>query len=248
MQISTMIRMTLREVVRRRSVGVALLVLPLGFYLARHEMAGQATRMLVLGLGWVVATLALFSTVNSLSLDRRLRVSGWSIGAIIGGRLLAIMSIGTALGAIFFVLVLIDQDIDRMGAVAGMMACAIVVGSVTGMAVGLLVRRELEGALLLLTVLASQMIADPDGTVAKALPLWSVRQLATYAIDGKQWSYVAEAMTHAVVAAAVGAIVIAVTAAVRLRVLAPAAYIPAARDEATRRRSLVGGDAAPSRE
>ncbi|WP_106850386.1 hypothetical protein [Blastococcus sp. Marseille-P5729] len=189
-QVRAVTRAALRELTHRRAALVVVALLPLAFYLARHELPGQSVRMLVLGLGWAVATLALFGTVGSLGLDRRLRIAGYPMRALVIGRLVAMILAGLGLSAGYLLLVTVDQDLQRTWAVGLMMLCAITVAAPLGMAVGLLLKRELEGALGLLTVLATQMIADPDGTLAKFLPFWSVRQLATYAIEETGTSYV----------------------------------------------------------
>ncbi|WP_134324154.1 hypothetical protein [Cumulibacter soli] len=225
MQAWTIARLTVRELLRRRSVGISLIILPLAFYLARHEVSGQAVRMLVLGLGWAVATLALFTTVASLGLDRRLRVAGYRISTLIGGRLAALVFIGLVLAAAYFVIVAIDQDLDRLWAICVMMLCAITIGSVLGVVIGMLLRRELEGALVLLTILATQMIADPDGSLAKVMPFWSVRQVATYTIDEEASSYLAGGIGHGVLTLLSLGIVCAVVSVARLRIHPPDRYL-----------------------
>lgn len=175
MQTRAVLVATVREILRRRAALAALVALPLAFYLARHEMTGQSMRMLCLGLGWAIATLALFTTVSSADLDRRLRVVGYRWGPLVLGRLAAVTLVGSLLG------------------------------------------RELEGALVLLTVLATQMIADPDGTLAKVLPFWSIRQLGTWTVDGVDASYLGSALTHAAVTTVVLWVLVAVTSGLRLR-------------------------------
>ncbi|MFV0532077.1 MAG: hypothetical protein ACK5MR_00300 [Cumulibacter sp.] len=225
MQAWTIARLTVRELLRRRSVGISLVILPLAFYLARHEVSGQAVRMLVLGLGWAVATLALFTAVAGLGLDRRLRVAGYRVSALIGGRLAALVSVGVVLAVVYFVIVAIDQDLDRLWGIGVMMLCAITIGAVLGVVVGMLLRRELEGALILLTILATQMIADPDGAVAKVMPFWSVRQVATYTIDEETSNYLTEGVGHGALTLLLLAIACAAVSVARLRIHPPDRYL-----------------------
>ena len=52
-----------------------------------------------------------------------------------------------------------------------------------GALVAAVVPRDLEGALLLLAVMAVQVLVDPDKSWTLALPLWSARELASYILD-----------------------------------------------------------------
>ena len=79
--------------------------------------------------------------------------------------------------------------------------------------------RELEGALALLTVLPTQMLADPAGNLAKVLPFWSAREIGTYAIDGTDGGYLARGLTHFAVAWLLLTALATVASAVRLRLV-----------------------------
>lgn len=217
MQTAAVIRATAREILRRRAALAALVALPLAFYLARHEMTGQSIRMLCLGLAWAIATLALFTTVSSRDLDRRLRVFGYRWGALTLGRLAAVILVGLTLAAAYVLLILLDQDLGRPLGVVGMLALAVLIGAPLGQLVGALLGRELEGALVLLSVLAMQMIADPDGTLAKLLPFWSIRQLGTWTVDGVDSSYLSSAVGHGAISLIVLWALVAISSGLRLR-------------------------------
>ena len=58
------------------------------------------------------------------------------------------------------------------------------------------VARELEGALALLSVMALQLLVDPDGSKAKLLPLWSTRKISAYAIGAEDAQALSEGMLH----------------------------------------------------
>lgn len=221
MQAIALARATFRELSRRRTALVMLVALPLAFYLARRDIPPSAVVVLALGLGWAVSTLSLFSTVNALELDGRLRIAGFTTPSILIGRLVAVMVVGVVLSAGYLAIVVVDQDIARLGGVALMMLCAIVVGAPLGMAIGLLLRRELEGALALLIVLATQFMTNPDKLLAHVLPLWSVRGVADWTMDLGGASHLRDGLVHAAGTLAVLAIVITVTSAVRLRVHPP---------------------------
>lgn len=221
MQAIAIARATLRELSRRHTALIMLVVLPLAFYLARRDIPFSATVVLALGLGWAVSTLALFSTVNALELDGRLRIAGFTTPAILIGRIFAVMLIGVALSLGYLALVIVDQDVARLDGVVLMMLCAIVVGAPLGMAIGLLLRRELEGALALLILLATQFMTDPEKILAHCLPLWSVRGVADWTMDLGGASYLRDGLFHAAATLAVLVIVIAITSAFRLRVHPP---------------------------
>jgi hypothetical protein len=221
MQAIAIARATLREMSRRHTALVMLVILPLAFYLARRDIPFSAVVVLALGLGWAVSTLALFSTVNALELDGRLRIAGYTTPAILIGRLFAVMLIGVALALGYLTLVIVDQDVARLGGVALMMLCAIVVGAPLGMAIGLLLRRELEGALALLIFLATQFMTNPEKLLAHCLPLWSVRGVADWTMELGGASFLRNGLIHAVATLAVLLVIIATTSAFRLRIHPP---------------------------
>jgi hypothetical protein len=218
-------RATFHEMSRRRTALVMLVVLPLAFYLARRDVPFSAVVVLALGLGWAVSTLSLFSTVNALELDSRLRVAGFTTRAILVGRLLAVMLIGLALSMAYLVLVIVDQDITRLDGVVLMMLCAIVVGAPLGMAIGLLLQRELEGALALLIFLATQFMTNPDKLLAHCLPLWSVRGVADWTTDLGGASDLRNGLAHAAGTVTLLLLIIAVASAFRLRIHPPHAIL-----------------------
>jgi len=192
-------RLSVREVSRRRTVVVLVVALPLSFYLARHDLAGQSVRMLTLGIGWAISTLTLFVVIGARRVDPRLRLTGAPAASLVGGRLLAMSAGGVALALGFWVLVALDQDVARLWAVGPMMLVTALVAAPFGSLVAALLPRELEGALGLLTIVAVQMLADPAGTTAKLLPFWSAREIGTYAIDPVGSDYLARGLVHAAV-------------------------------------------------
>lgn len=212
-------RLTLREVARRRTVVALLVLLPLAFYAARRDLQGQSVRMLALGLGWAVATLALFTASAGRAVDLRLRITGMPVGALVLGRQVAMTVAGLGLGAGYAVLVAVDQDVRRYPAVVLLLVTTVLVAAPLGAAVATVLPRELEGALALLVVLATQMIADPAGSLAKVLPLWSTREIGTYAIDPVDAGYLQRGLVHFAVTAVLLTALSLVAGAVRLRLV-----------------------------
>lgn len=77
--------------------------------------------------------------------------------------------------------------------------------------------RELEGTLVLLTVIGAQMTADPADAATRLLPFWFSREIGTYAIDHTGADYLLRGIVHGSVStlALTGLVTLAV--GVRLR-------------------------------
>ena len=189
--------MSAREVSRRRVALALMVTLPLWFYLVRRDLEGQSVRMLTLGMGWAVSALTLFVVNASRGVDPRLRLTGASTLAIIGGRLLALTSGGVALAVAYWALVEADQRLSRPWTGLLMMVLTAVIAAPLGGLVAALLPRELEGALALLSICAVQMLADPPTLAAHLMPFWSFRELGTYVVDGADSGYLWRALLHA---------------------------------------------------
>jgi hypothetical protein len=214
----TVAEATLRELVRRRTVLALLLLLPLTFYLIRRDQyVGQSVRSLFLGIGWAVSTAALFSTIGARSIEPRLRLAGYRARDLYLGRLAGLWTLGVLLAAPFLLLVRLDVPGLRYGAVAIAMLCCVAVAAPFGMLVGYLLPREMEGTLLLLTMVALQMIIDPATALAKGTPFWSSREIGTYAVDHMGADYLARGAVHGLVATTLLVALAAVLCSTRLR-------------------------------
>jgi hypothetical protein len=214
----TVAEMTLRELVRRRGVLLLLLLLPLGFYALRHDgYVGQSIRSLFMGIGWAVSTAALFATSANRAIEPRLRSAGYRSHDLYLGRMLALWALGVAITVPFFLLVAVDAPQVRRGGVALAMLCCAAVAAPFGMLIGLLVPRDLEGTLLLLTAVGLQMTVDPASPAAKLTPLWSSREIATYAVDHTARDYLERGALHGLVATVLLVLAVAAASAFRLR-------------------------------
>lgn len=184
MMLLTAASISLQEMSRRRVALLFVFLLPLVFYLVRIDVHWQAIRFLSIGVGWAVATLALFSHVAARRLDQRLSVIGASPTALFFGRQLALAAIGVAVAAVYFSLVALTQDdLPHLPGVALLLVTTVLIGAPLGALVSFIITRELEGALALLSIMALQLLVDPDGSMGKLLPLWSTRELTSYAIQ-----------------------------------------------------------------
>lgn len=210
--------MAVREMLRRRSVLVILLLLPLTFYLSRRsDHTGQAIRFVCLGLGWALSTAALFAGSAARAVEPRLRLTGYGNRHLILGRLCALWTVGLALSLPYFLLVRLDQDNVRHGAIAVIMVLTVAVGAPFGLALSALLPRELEGTLLLLIVIGLQMMLDPAGSASRVLPFWFSREIATYAVDFTDDGYLLRGLVHGIVFMAGLITVAAVASGIRLR-------------------------------
>ncbi|MGY6651675.1 hypothetical protein ACXIZN_05855 [Amycolatopsis sp. TRM77291] len=217
-KILTVAEMSLRELLRRRSVLLILLLLPLVFYLSRRgDHLGQSIRFVCLGLGWALSTAALFAGSASRAMEPRLRLSGYRSRDLYLGRLSALWTVGFLLSAPYFVLILVDQHDVRYGSVAVVMVLTVAVSAPFGLLLSAALPRELEGTLVLLAVVGLQMMADPSSLIARLLPFWSSREIGTYAIDHTDIGYLTRGVAHGVAAFVLLLGAVAVVSGFRLR-------------------------------
>ncbi|KZB87386.1 hypothetical protein [Amycolatopsis regifaucium] len=217
-KVLTVAEMALRELLRRRTVLLILLLLPLVFYLSRRgDHLGQSIRFVCLGLGWALSTAALFAGSASRAMEPRLRLSGYRSHHLYLGRLSALWTVGLVLSAPYFVLILVDQHDVRYGSVGLIMLLTLAVSAPFGLALSSVLPRELEGTLVLLVVVGLQMMADPSSLIARLLPFWSSREIGTYAIEHTDSGYLTRGIAHGVISMAVLLAAVAVASGFRLR-------------------------------
>lgn len=215
---TTIVEMTLRDVTRRRGAIGLLFTIPLVFYVTRRQDAnGQAIRFVLLGLGFTISTAGLFVTSATRAMDRRLRLCGYRVVDLHGGRLVALILVGLAIALPYFLIIAFDQRVERPAAIGLALALTVGVGAPLGMVLGALVPRDLEGTLLLFAVLGAQFLTDPARPVARVMPFWSAREIGTYAIDLTDSGYLSRGITHAVITAAAFFGFSLAVAAIRLR-------------------------------
>jgi hypothetical protein len=214
----TVAEMTLRELARRRGVLLLLLLMPLTFWMIRRDTyVGQSVRALLLGISWAVSTAALFATSAARELEPRLRLAGYRPHHLYLGRMLGLWVLGLVIAVPFFLLTVVDANNLRYGGIALAMLCCVAVAAPFGMLIGALLPRELEGTLLLLTVVAMQMLLDPADAGARLTPFWSSREIGTWAVDHTDDGYLARGLLHGLVVTALLIVTVAGVFAVRLR-------------------------------
>jgi hypothetical protein len=175
-RVLTLARMQARELSRRRVVLALLIGLPLAWYAsAAGGGLSYAIGSGMLGVGWCIGTIALFTVLGAGSVDPRLVQAGYRPRDVLAGRLVPLL--GTALTlAVFFTAVMVAGSRPRRPATV---ALAIVLTGVVAVGVGLvvaaLVPRELEGTLLLIAVVGIQ-VGIPAG-VDVFMPLYAPLRL-----------------------------------------------------------------------
>ncbi|MFI5908807.1 ABC transporter permease [Dactylosporangium sp. NPDC051541] len=210
--------MVTRDLVRRRAAIALLALVPLAFYLAKHdEKVGQSIRFASLGLAFAVSALGLFSGNAAKGSEPRLRLSGYRPSQLYTGRLLALVGIGLALAAVYCGIILLDQDLRRPGAIVLMFAVTVLVAAPLGLLIGAVVPRDLEGALLLISMIGLQFLMNPEKSSARLLPLWSNRELGTYAVDLTDAGYLQRGLVHGAVCTVLLVGITAALTTIRLR-------------------------------
>jgi hypothetical protein len=213
----TVAEMTARDLVRRRAALGLLFTLPLAFYLARHDRTGQSIRFASLGLGFAVSTVGLFAGTAAKSLEPRLRIGGYRTRELVAGRLGALLAIGLAVAALYLAIILVDQPLRRPTVIALELAVTTAVAAPLGLLLSALVPRDLEGTLLLITLVGVQFIMDPVEHAARLLPFWSMRELGTYAVDLTDAGYLRRGLAHGIATTILLTAATAVLATLRLR-------------------------------
>ncbi len=196
MNVWTIAKIGVKETLRRPLALFLVFLLPLVFYLVRLDVQWQAIRLLAIGVGWAVATLSLFSGVVSSQLDKRLCVMGARPSVLFAGRHLAQAGIGLAVSGVYFAVVATTRDVVRLPAVGLLLVTTVLICVPLGALMSFAVAKELEGALALLSIMALQLLVDPDGSKAKLLPLWSTRKISAYAIGAEDAGALREGMLH----------------------------------------------------
>ena len=195
----TVAEMTVRALARRRFSLVLLVALPLLFYVARHELPGQSIRFLAIGMAWALSTIALFAALHARATEPRLRISGYSPGALVGGRVLGVFAAAAVLTLAYAFLLTIDRQVERTAETTVILAVTALTAVAVGTALGAVARREQDGALLLFIVAGLQVIADPPTLLAHVLPFWSTREIGTWAVDGPAAGSLGAGIAHAAV-------------------------------------------------
>jgi hypothetical protein len=203
--------MQARDLLRRRAVMLLFVALPAAFYYsvpADEEYGLLAGSM---GVSWAVAAAGLFGVLGWRGVDPRLTLAGAPALQGLFGRLLILQILGLALVAVFAPQILVRSSAliaDPSLTVIALLLMA-VMSVPLGLAIGALVRRELEGTLVLIGIVGVGMSVPPDTAVAKALPTWGpleVLQSSAGLSTASATSGVVHALLSATVLGAIAAV------------------------------------------
>jgi hypothetical protein len=209
--------MALRDLLRRRAAMAVLVTLPLALYLARRDAVGQSVRSLLFGVSWAMSTVAFFAAMSAREVEPRLRLSGWRPRVLVGGRLAGLLVLASALCLLYAGLVAVDRPIDSHAVLALDFAATALVAVAFGTALGAVIHRELDGALVIFFVAGLQAVMNPFDRAARYLPFWSSRELGTVAVDGAGSASLAAGIIHAAVVVVLCAAVALTSGRRRLR-------------------------------
>ncbi len=169
----------------RRHVAVALLVaLPLSFYFTSTGSGKTAVAAGGIGMAFAVAGATLFSALSSMEVDQRLVLSGYRPFELLFGRLLFLGPAGLVMAGAFAALMAVISHPSNPW-VLGLGVALVALASVPlGLAIAAVVPRELEGTLVLIGVVGTQLAVRSTSVVAKTLPFYGPRRLIQYSITG----------------------------------------------------------------
>lgn len=168
-----------RDLLRRRVVLVLLVLLPAAWY---YSVPSDDPFTLIagpLGPAWVVAAAGLFGMLGWRRADERLTLAGSAPIHGLLGRLVVLQCLAIVLVALFAPQILLRQSAileDPTSLALGMMLLA-QVGVSMGLAIGALVRGELEGTLLIIGVVGIGLSIPVDSAGAWVLPLWGPQDI-----------------------------------------------------------------------
>jgi hypothetical protein len=182
-RITMMAEMHGRDLTRRHVALGLLIALPLSFYLASMGKGHDSIVAGGVGLAFAVSGATLFSVLSSQEVDQRLVLAGYLPRELLLGRIAFLGPLGLAIAAVFTVLMsLVSHPATPWLTFVGVALVAL--QSIPfGLAVGVLVQRELEGTLVLIGVVGLQLAAGPDTAVARILPFDGPRQVITASLD-----------------------------------------------------------------
>ncbi len=177
-RVLTMGEMHGRDLLRHHAAIGLLIVLPLSFYLsAANSNSENAFVAGGVGMAFSISGATLFSILSSREVDQRLVLSGYRPIELLLGRLLFLAPFGLVIAAGFASLMSAVSHPARPFLLGFAVAMVAVQAVPFGLAVGAAVPRELEGTLVLIGVVGTQLATKPDAVVSKVLPFYGPRQL-----------------------------------------------------------------------
>lgn len=197
-----------QELLRRRGTIAMLVLLPLLFYWASGS-DNYAPTFATVGVGWAISIVTLFLSHGMAAISPRLSLLGFTSADQIIGRLLCAAAFSGAVVIGLWIYISQDAAIVRSGALALSLLWSLIGAIALGLAVGALVRREMEAMLILVAVVGLQFVVDQNSTLAKALPLYAAER---YSANASGWAELVSGSWRPTAAVSVGLLVAATVA------------------------------------
>jgi hypothetical protein len=178
-RITMMAEMHGRDLTRRHVALGLLVALPLSFYLASMSKGTDAVVSGGVGLAFAVSGATLFSVLSSTEVDQRLVLTGYQPRELLLGRLAFLGPLGLLLAGGFTLLMTTVSHPQRPWLTLVGVAAVALVSIPFGLAIGVMVPRELEGTLVLIGVVGLQLAAGPHAFVARFLPFHGPQEVIT---------------------------------------------------------------------
>jgi len=171
--------MQARQLLRRRLSLIILVALPLALYLSTLTNGSEsAIQFGALGMGWSVASAALFSVLAARAVEPRLVLAGYRAAELMVGRFILLLGMGAVLAGIGAAgMTLVSAPVSE-GALLASCALVPVVAVALGLAVGAVLPHDLEGVLVIIGVVGVQLSLSQNAWVNVLLPLDGPIQLA----------------------------------------------------------------------
>ena len=162
-RVLTVARMQGRDLARRRLAALLLIILPLAFYLVQLSEDIDALVAGGIGVGWVVAAAALFSSLASRRVDPRLVLTGYRPLELLLGRLLFLYAFAALMVVLFGALMTaLSRPADPLALILAIASTGLVAVPL-GLAIAALLPRELEGTMVLIGVIGVEMAVHRPG-------------------------------------------------------------------------------------
>ncbi len=191
--------MQARQLLRRRLSLIVLVALPLALYLSTLTNGSEsAIQFGALGMGWSVASAALFSVLAARAVEPRLVLAGYRAAELMLGRFILLLGMGAVLAGIGALgMTLVSAPVSEAALLA---SCALVpvVAVALGLAVGAVLPHDLEGVLVIIGVVGVQLSLSQNAWVNVLLPLDGPIQLA-YRAGGLTAAPIGPMLLHALI-------------------------------------------------
>ena len=187
-----------RDLLRRRVVLILLVLLPVAWY---YSVPSDDPFTLIagpLGPAWVAAAAGLFGMLGWRRADERLTLAGSAPIHGLLGRLVVLQCLAIALVVLLAPQVLLRQSalLENPAALVLGMTLLAQVGVSMGLAIGALVRGELEGTLLIIGIVGIGISIPVDSAGAWMSPLWGPQDVIQIAA-GTSSSSIGVGVIHA---------------------------------------------------